>query len=200
MTPYQDGGEYWARYEDLIAAFLLRSRRAQAVVKVAHGATWAPMLDAWASTVGAVQDSGGRRIILPDLQWHPRGAGPMRWGEVKYKTVAPTFYKAKQVRTGIDLRVFRHYQRIEELTGYPVDLFFCHRVEGEVRIARLTQEWMHGVGGGETMVYWDWASLPRLCTMAELERLNPIVSRPHLGIPLFAPRAVQPNLFDSAAP
>jgi hypothetical protein len=195
---YDRGGPRWARFEDLVRAYLLRTRPVLAVVKVAHGAVWAPMLDAWANAVGEVADAHGRRIVLPDLQVHLRiDRHPHRWYEVKYKITFARFHVAHLDTTGIDRPVFDHYQLVEARTAMPVDIVFCHEVQRQARVARIDHGWFPGRGNGANMVYWAWQKLPIVATFDELEALDATTPPGTIGAPLFAPRALQRNLFDA---
>ncbi|MEP7115504.1 MAG: hypothetical protein ABI862_19730 [Ilumatobacteraceae bacterium] len=158
--------------------------KGSSVIQVAQGQNWAPRLATWASDVGPCWD-GGRKIVLPDLQVHHRTEG-LCWVEVKGKSTAVEYRHAHEMRTGIDRRLLVHYRRIEQLTGYPVRIVFCHERENDVRWVRVAEREIRGVGNGSEMSYWAWDSMPRLCSLDELSQCSPAVNLWN-DEPLFGP-------------
>ncbi len=57
-------------------------------------------------------------LIVPDLLL-ARG-GESRWGEVKTKAKADFTYMTQRYEHGIPLRHYRHYLRVQHVTGIPV--------------------------------------------------------------------------------
>ena len=112
-------------------------------------------------------------LVLPDLL----GAldSSCRWYEVKYKHHAEFTRKTQRHETGISLRLWKQYQRVESVSGIPVWLLFAHRKEDEVRgeaIARLKgRERIYGGRkmGSAGMVFFAWDDLKRF------EKLSAIV-------------------------
>lgn len=119
---------------------------------------------------------GCSSLVLPDLQCFR--AGSARWVECKYKERADEYRRGGYAVTGINLRHFRHYQKVQAATGVPASIAFMHRAEGEVRGATLAQlgeagglysHTYYGPGmcnGG--MIFWHYLRLPIVARLDEI--------------------------------
>lgn len=76
-------------------------------------------------------------LIMPDAQAFRDGEGA--WFENKWKTKAIRGDKSGRLETGISLRHFDHYARVERESRIPVVLVFVHETEREVRCGTLEQ-------------------------------------------------------------
>ena len=111
-------------------------------------------------------------LVLPDLL----GAkdGQITWFEVKFKDRADFTRKTARLETGINKRLWEHYQRVEAVTGSPVWLIFAHRQEDELRgdaIAALkeTARVYHGGKMGHAgMVFFDYRALKLLAKLSSV--------------------------------
>lgn len=71
------------------------------------------------------QGSEDRELITPDLL--VMRDATFHWVEAKHKTTFTWYGIGGYWTTGIDLRHWQDYQRVQALTGIPVYLFFLHR-------------------------------------------------------------------------
>lgn len=80
---------------------------------------------------------GERNLILPDIL--AMQAGRWLWLEVKWKTEA-TFHRNKRVwNTGIDSRLWNHYQQVQDVTRATVWVVFIHEKENEIRLGSIEE-------------------------------------------------------------
>lgn len=124
----------------------------------------APMLEA---------ENENESLVMPDLQAFRDGNGA--WFEVKWKTEGTWSDKHKRVETGIGLRHYEHYCRIEQETKTPVVIVFVHETEREVRcgtLAQLADAFSHDYRGDKMsrggMRFWIWDRIPLWMPLVEL--------------------------------
>lgn len=79
--------------------------------------------------------TNGDKLILPDLDVAANGV--RAWVEIKAKDHAWRHNKCRRDEHGVDLRQFRHYQRVERETGTPVWLCVYERNTGAVLVTRI---------------------------------------------------------------
>lgn len=125
----------------------------------------------------------GQLIALDMLAFHP-GRQKALWIEAKHKTVF-SWYRAKERWvTGIDMRHYRDYLRVADLSPWPVWLLFLHaeaygpRAEpypcptglfGQtLDYLRVHESHRHKNWGHSGMVYWAYESLKQLATLSEV--------------------------------
>ena len=69
---------------------------------------------------------GQTGLIAPDLlAIRPNGGGAL-WVEVKRKNAFAWNRKHQCWTTGLDIRVYEHYQKVQEVSGWPVVVLFLH--------------------------------------------------------------------------
>lgn len=108
--------------------------RAVAQWLMAHGARILPVYDY--SGLGENKAprleafSASDSLVTPDLL--VARSGRMQWCEVKWKERAFEFMKTNEYETGIDLRLWKQYQRVKTVTGCRVFLVFAHKQENIV--------------------------------------------------------------------
>ena len=129
------------------------------------GANKAPKLQAF---------SASESLVTPDLLVARRGV--TCWLEVKWKSHAFHFRKRNEFETGIDLRLFRQYQRVREITGCKVWIVFAHRDENVVTCneigeldampSKRVSQW--GSDGHPPMINWPLRHLHRLAEYAQI--------------------------------
>lgn len=142
-------------------------------------------------------DSGkGPQLFTPDdelvatdlLSIGPKG---VKWIEAKHKSVFTWYNAGQRWETGIDLRHYRDYLRIADITDWPVWLLFLH--EETIPAAKDLERWPdcpsvcpNGLFGGDLarlrtreahrsdkhgptgMVYWAHATLDRIATYEQV--------------------------------
>jgi hypothetical protein len=181
VSDWRERYETGTTWELKLYAYLLKLGR-YAILRVAHGGMFAPVLETWY-----------RRITAPDFQMHDMKTGDYVWPESKWKQTAARFYLANnEWRTGIDVDKYHHYRAVEEATHHSVALFFTHDREGEVRLAWLKDK-IDGVGRGDRMVYWSWDRLQYVASIADVEACKP-ADLPVTGRTLFRPPSLQLGL------
>ena len=99
------------------------------------------------------------------------------WIEAKHKTAFSWHRKTQRWVTGIDLKHYEHYQRIQNLTSWPVWLLFYHEggqakdspaespaglFGNELKILTQTENHRHMNWGNSGMVYWAISALKLL--------------------------------------
>ena len=93
---------------------------------IARGAHLLPVYDIEYETGKGPRLFGGEdgELICPDLLVFKRGA--CYWIEAKHKTVFSWYRKKRQWETGIDLRHYENYRRVQQQIGSAVWLLFLH--------------------------------------------------------------------------
>ena len=121
------------------------------------------------------------RLIAPDLlAFKADGA---LWVEAKHKTAFTWHRLTQQWVTGIDLRHYEDYCRIEDETPWPVWLLFLHEggqakdsppdspeglFGGRLAYLRRHEHHRHSNWGSSGMVYWALGSLKRIAGRADV--------------------------------
>lgn len=105
------------------------------------------------------------------------------WIEAKHKTAFSYYRKKSQFVTGIDLRHYQDYLKVDDLTPWPVWLLFLHR-GGQAKDSPPSPAGLYGNKlnylrkyeshrsdrhGASGMVYW---AIDKLKKLAELDDLN----------------------------
>jgi len=105
-------------------------------------------------------------LVLPDLQCFKDGEP--RWLEIKWKARADWNRKRGYYVTGINKRLWDHYNAVEMQTNACVVIMFIHDREAEVRadtIANLRTYVSHTYDGAKMgrsgMVFWEYQRIPR---------------------------------------
>lgn len=103
----------------------------------------------------------GKSLILPDLQ--VASAGATHWIEIKSKACCYSHQHTTWERsTGFDLYLWNHYNKVQEVTGLEVYVFFVHVDECEIRSASLDElkalpsRFPRGDTG---IIFWDYDAL-----------------------------------------
>jgi len=130
-------------------------------------------------------------LIAPDMLAFK--AGNALWIEAKHKTAFSWYRIGGYWVTGIDLRHYEHYIRIDGESPWPVWLMFLHKGGqakdspadspsglfghklAELRLCESHRSLNWGKSG---MVYWAYSSLHRLATLAEVQRMQTL---PHIA-------------------
>lgn len=108
-------------------------------------------------------------LVVPDLL--VCADGKTSWVEVKYKTQATYHRNTRREETGIPLRLWCDYKRVQDASGLPVEIIFIHKKEGEIRgdfwdnlrpIRRIYAENNMSYGG---MVFFPYFDIPLLATL-----------------------------------
>lgn len=90
---------------------------------------------------------GGKSLILPDIQIFGNNKKPF-WVECKRKRKWVHWKKKRE--TGFDAYSFKHYKKIQELTGLKVYIVFIHEDETPTGIYAITSEKFE-----ENARFWD---------------------------------------------
>ena len=130
----------------------------------------------------AVYACDGSNIVAPDLLAFKKNK--IVWFEAKHKE-AFTWYRKKAVfNTGIDIRHYKEYLRINKLTDWPVWLLFLHR-GGQAKDSPKSPSGLYGgeLGylsrnichesnryGNSGMVYWKLETLKKLANYKDIEK------------------------------
>ncbi len=98
-------------------------------------------------------------LILPDLQ--VAASGSTHWVEVKSKSsVGFPFKENKNYRTtGFGTKYWEHYNKVQEVTGLSVIVFFVHYNQGEIRAASiksLDSNKRKFINNKSKMIYWPY--------------------------------------------
>jgi hypothetical protein len=154
------------RFEVMVAAWL-KSRRFYLLPVYDYsglGANKAPKLEA--------QTPYGS-LVLPDLLVARDGG--VKFVEVKYKDRADWTRITQRFETGINLRLWLHYRKVQVVSGIPVWLMFVHQQEDEIRggwiddLAALKPRKYEGQKMGRSgMVFFPWDGLKRQATLSEI--------------------------------
>lgn len=124
---------------------------------------------------------GGR--IAPDL--FVFGKGKPLWIEAKHKNAFTWHRKTKQFVTGIDLRHYEEYCKVDDETEWPVWLLFLHRggiakdsppspsglYGNSLDVLRGCENHRHSNWGNSGMVYW---AIKDLCRLDNFENVTKI--------------------------
>lgn len=76
-----------------------------------------------------------KSLVVPDLLTARKKL--CFWIEVKCKTEASYTYITGRMETGLNFRLWDHYQQVMNETGIPVWIFFVHDEEDEIRGHRI---------------------------------------------------------------
>lgn len=106
-------------------------------------------------------------LVLPDLQCFRDGK--QRWFEIKRKTRSDHYRIGGYAVTGMSLRLFEHYRRIEKETKSDVVIVFVHETEGEVRgdtlsnLEKLAKSHRYDgdAMGRAGMIFWRYEQIQR---------------------------------------
>lgn len=128
-------------------------------------------------------------LIIPDLDTSQNGR--RQWVEVKTKATATMHRMSGTVEHGISLRHWRHYLRVEAITGAPVTLMIVEERSGEILRASLAELGEGRIYSGDKMgpdgmMFWPRARFKVWATVA-----------PTLGLQR---EPVQASLWDKLAP
>lgn len=123
-------------------------------------------------------------ITLPDLLV-ARG-GKCRWIEVKQKSHADFHRNSNRFVTGLPIRQWDEYLRVQEVTGIEVTLVFIHAEENVVvgdTLAKLTNHISHRytrtVNDTNGTLFFKFGTLPRLIAASRLHQfMNLMEERP----------------------
>lgn len=139
-------------------------------------------------------DGEADSIIMPDLQAFKDGAG--EWFECKWKSRATESTRYDRLETGISIRHYLQYCRIERETAIPVAIVFVHEKEREVRCGTLNQlqaAFSHDDRSDKMerggMRFWAWESIP---LWMPLEELSSAIVAHQLGARLAEPPVKPP--------
>lgn len=177
--------EFYRRYEKAVAAWLMR--RGWFIFPVYDfsglGENKAPKLQAASPT---------QSLVTPDL-FVSRG-GTSKWVEVKWKTHAEPGIIRSMARkcqpndaleTGVSLRLWRHYEQVQSVSGCEVWITFVHEREREMRGAKLDELrkslriYDGQKMGRHGMAFFAWDDLVRLAPLdAVLAELPATVTPP----------------------
>lgn len=137
--------------------------------------------------------AGEQDLVLPDLQCFR--SGEFRWLEVKFKTRASWRERGGYLTTGMNLRLYEDYIRVERVSGGKVFVLFLHEKEREARgdaLARLQEYESHRYSGPKMgrggMVFWPYEKLPSWGTLEQIDRPfsqsppKPIRKAPIVGV------------------
>lgn len=129
------------------------------------------------------------QLVAPDMFIMP----PMIWIEAKHKTHFTWYRIGSRWVTGVDLRHYRDYLKVAEVSGRPVWLMFLHResrpwhkdLEGgcppecpvglfgnDIKYLDANKSHESPKWGPSGMVYWAERSLKRLATLSEIQQLR----------------------------
>jgi hypothetical protein len=154
-----------AKVEEQKCAAYLKALGYRVLPTTEFSASGAPKLEA---------ENENESIVMPDLQAFRDGAGA--WFECKWKHKADESRRhAGRLVTGVGLRHYDHYCRIERETRTPVVIVFIHETEQEVRCAtlnQLEQAFSHDYHGDKMdrsgMRFWVYERVPLWMPLAEL--------------------------------
>ena len=113
-------------------------------------------------------------LVVPDLLVCTDGK--TSWVEIKYKTHAIEFRLAKELRTGLSLRLWNDYKAVQDASGLPVEIIFIHKKEGEIRgglwdnlreFRQIDTSDTMCKGG---MVFFPYLQIPLLATLPKLSQ------------------------------
>lgn len=134
-------------------------------------------------------------LIMPDLQAFRGGEGS--WFEAKWKSNTDRYNRTGKLTTGIGLRHYEHYCKIENEWNTPVVIVFIHEREREVRCGTLHQleaAFSHDYRGDKMdragMRFWNAESIPLWMPLAELgaavraHQLNARLIKPPIEPPI----------------
>jgi len=129
-------------------------------------------------------------LVAPDLLvFRDVGGGvaKIRWVEAKTKSAFTWHRKSQKWTTGIDLRHYQQYQRVAELSPWPVWILFLHH-DGQAKdsppgcptglfgadirylVNHESHRWLGNGGGG--MVYWAHETLTLMATLEQVYRAS----------------------------
>lgn len=113
-------------------------------------------------------------LVLPDLLMFQQQR--VQWMEVKYKESAVEYRKTHQMVTGLNLRLWNHYKKVQEETGHPVFIAFIHQREEEVVGNKLSvlgagnyQVYEGDKMGNGGMIFFPYSELKRWCNISVLQ-------------------------------
>lgn len=191
MSPYRNQRrdnfdeqyEWGVALEQPVANYLVGTGRA--VTRVRHDGAVAPSLMTWSG-----------KVTLPDLQ-ATRFGGSSCWVDVKRKTTTGHLRILDTRTNGIDVDAFCEYRRVQEVTGFPVFIFFGTEDEGDVRFTHIDRPPLPSFGDGDGMHNWDHHSLPVLCSLDDVWKAPAAILSSR---PLFepSPTNIQGSLFDGS--
>lgn len=169
---------------------------------IARGNHVLPIYDVEVDTGKGPRIFGGedKELVAPDLLVMSRSG--VSWIEAKHKTVFTWHRKTKTWTTGIDIRHYEDYLKVDEQTPWPVWLLFLHQSNtpsdidiphgcpdtcpvglfGD-RLSRLAkcENHRHKNWGKWGMVYWAVKSLALLATLEEISASSSRRSQPLTG-------------------
>lgn len=167
----------------------LRSRyfeQAFATVLMEHGALILPAYD----YSGKSDDKApkltaldhARSLVTPDLLIARKGQS--FWVEVKYKSSAAWYRVGGHYNTGFSLRLWRHYEMVQEATGIPVRVAFIHERERLISVdtiealASNAREYTGTEMGHDGMVFFRFDTLTPFtwCSFEHLQSMIPAIA------------------------
>lgn len=125
-------------------------------------------------------------LIAPDLLVFrcQKGDDQTHWIEAKHKTAFSWHRLTGRWVTGIDLRHYEDYCRVDDMTPWPVWLLFLHEggqakdsppnspaglFGNKLAVLRKCENHRHANWGHSGMVYWALESLIKLADLSEIE-------------------------------
>ena len=122
---------------------------------------------------GRASERAADSLVVPDLLV---ARGGLKWVEVKYKARADFTHKTQRMETGISLRLWQHYIRVEAETRIHVWLMFVHERESEIvgnsvsqlrQVERVYPGRKMGRGG---MVFFPCSGMKRIASLEQVRR------------------------------
>jgi len=119
-------------------------------------------------------------LICPDLLCAKNGL--IRWCEVKYKERCDWTRVVQRRETGINKRLWEHYQQVEQATGIATWIVFAHGQENELRrglLSLLARPGHHRLYlgdkmGKDGMVFFSYDELSLICPLSDIIDLSTI--------------------------
>lgn len=124
-----------------------------------------------------------QNLIAPDLFAFNGGTDKAFWIEAKHKSAFTWHRITSRWTTGIDLKHYRDYLKVADLSPWPVWLLFLHQkgqakdsppgcptglFGQELSYLRQHENHRHGNWGNGGMVYWAHTTLKKLATLEEI--------------------------------
>lgn len=115
-------------------------------------------------------------LVMPDLFVARQGAA--HFVEVKWKQHADWTRITRRLETGISLRLWNHYQRVQQETGLAVWILFVHDDESEIRgatldrLAPMMRRYDGPKMGRDGMAFFPWNEIPRVAPLDVLAIRN----------------------------
>lgn len=123
------------------------------------------------------------RFVAPDLLAFRKNDGSVRWVEAKTKSVFTWHRLTRRWTTGIDLKHYKDYLCLAEVSPWPIWLFFLHTQSraneypyqcpvglfgGELGYLSRNENHQHNNWGRSGMVYWAHEKLKLIASLEDL--------------------------------